>query len=127
MFSRTTIESSTRMPTVSASPIKLMKLKLIPSRLITPKVEIRLVGIASSTMTVLRKVCRNTSSTRPVRRTASTSSCCTSETLFLIYGAESQTSARVTPPGSLLRSEEHTSELQSHSDLVCRLLLEKKK
>src|SRR5438034_6851565 len=26
-----------------------------------------------------------------------------------------------------LRSEEHTSELQSHSDLVCRLLLEKKK
>src|SRR5476649_3002418 len=34
-------------------------------------------------------------------------------------------------PGDCLerheRSEEHTSELQSHSDLVCRLLLEKKK
>src|SRR5438034_2088573 len=29
--------------------------------------------------------------------------------------------------GSGGRSEEHTSELQSHSDLVCRLLLEKKK
>src|SRR5437588_2593839 len=29
--------------------------------------------------------------------------------------------------GPLARSEEHTSELQSHSDLVCRLLLEKKK
>src|SRR5436190_17240832 len=29
------------------------------------------------------------------------------------------------PPA--FRSEEHTSELQSHSDLVCRLLLEKKK
>src|SRR5438132_10530284 len=28
---------------------------------------------------------------------------------------------------SKARSEEHTSELQSHSDLVCRLLLEKKK
>src|SRR5436190_3142894 len=28
--------------------------------------------------------------------------------------------------GVLARSEEHTSELQSHSDLVCRLLLEKK-
>src|SRR5438034_7553130 len=27
----------------------------------------------------------------------------------------------------VIRSEEHTSELQSHSDLVCRLLLEKKK
>src|SRR5947207_9759242 len=26
-----------------------------------------------------------------------------------------------------MRSEEHTSELQSHSDIVCRLLLEKKK
>src|SRR5260221_5376579 len=33
-----------------------------------------------------------------------------------IYGAEIQE-----------RSEEHTSELQSHSDIVCRLLLEKKK
>src|SRR5436190_914530 len=32
------------------------------------------------------------------------------------------------PAGDVeLRSEEHTSELQSHSDLVCRLLLEKKK
>src|SRR5260221_6753774 len=34
-----------------------------------------------------------------------------------------QTGALVDEP----RSEEHTSELQSHSDLVCRLLLEKKK
>src|SRR5947207_7613153 len=33
----------------------------------------------------------------------------------------SQANQRVGP-----RSEEHTSELQSHSDLVCRLLLEKK-
>src|SRR5438132_3349676 len=30
------------------------------------------------------------------------------------------------PCGAPARSEEHTSELQSHSDLVCRLLLEKK-
>src|SRR6266540_4586335 len=30
-------------------------------------------------------------------------------------------------PESQSRSEEHTSELQSHHDLVCRLLLEKKK
>src|SRR5437773_5395354 len=29
--------------------------------------------------------------------------------------------------GRVFRSEEHTSELQSHHDLVCRLLLEKKK
>src|SRR2546428_8181234 len=32
-----------------------------------------------------------------------------------------------TANGHYLRSEEHTSELQSRSDLVCRLLLEKKK
>src|SRR5206468_11538834 len=31
------------------------------------------------------------------------------------------------PPEAVIRSEEHTSELQSRSDLVCRLLLEKKK
>src|SRR5260221_6936208 len=31
------------------------------------------------------------------------------------------------PDEKVCRSEEHTSELQSHSDLVCRLLLEKKK
>src|SRR5437773_6091411 len=43
-------------------------------------------------------------------------------------------SATTTPETSLVtgmnapwRSEEHTSELQSHHDLVCRLLLEKKK
>src|SRR2546421_9655638 len=39
---------------------------------------------------------------------------------------------QVDAPGELVgahqpRSEEHTSELQSRSDLVCRLLLEKKK
>src|SRR5688572_32076500 len=32
-----------------------------------------------------------------------------------------------TGPGYMARSEEHTSELQSQSNLVCRLLLEKKK
>src|SRR5438132_7345778 len=37
--------------------------------------------------------------------------------------------AELRPPlaQAMSRSEEHTSELQSHSDLVCRLLLEKKK
>src|SRR5260370_25339894 len=42
-----------------------------------------------------------------------------------------QTDARVRDqPGRVqahIRSEEHTSELQSHLNLVCRLLLEKKK
>src|SRR5690242_21610949 len=35
--------------------------------------------------------------------------------------------ASVSRNGSRVRSEEHTSELQSHVNLVCRLLLEKKK
>src|SRR5690606_40411120 len=34
---------------------------------------------------------------------------------------------RVSDPSSRMRSEEHTSELQSRENLVCRLLLEKKK
>src|SRR2546428_1190285 len=36
-------------------------------------------------------------------------------------------SSEIHRPRISLRSEEHTSELQSRSDLVCRLLLEKKK
>src|SRR6267142_6863129 len=38
-----------------------------------------------------------------------------------------RTPARRRRPGRRARSEEHTSELQSHVNLVCRLLLEKKK
>src|SRR2546427_3792019 len=41
------------------------------------------------------------------------------------YTFHASTTARV--PLSVPRSEEHTSELQSQSNLVCRLLLEKKK
>src|SRR5947207_6498205 len=42
----------------------------------------------------------------------------------LVTSARSSTMTRMSV---WRRSEEHTSELQSHSDLVCRLLLEKKK
>src|SRR5688572_31686261 len=38
-----------------------------------------------------------------------------------------QLAARCLEVGQQARSEEHTSELQSQSNLVCRLLLEKKK
>src|SRR2546422_8322644 len=41
--------------------------------------------------------------------------------MFVMVGSETTTSPRV------VRSEEHTSELQSRLHLVCRLLLEKKK
>src|SRR5438034_5914110 len=44
-------------------------------------------------------------------------------------GCPNHVTASVSARGArnTMRSEEHTSELQSHSDLVCRLLLEKKK
>src|SRR5207237_8454112 len=45
-------------------------------------------------------------------------------TIATIMGLVMPTSGRITVLG---RSEEHTSELQSHLNLVCRLLLEKKK
>src|SRR5215204_7389487 len=56
-------------------------------------------------------------------------------TLFRSHHAATPTSTSETLAASLLlrlrpgmmRSEEHTSELQSHSDLVCLLMLEKKK
>src|SRR5256885_6820016 len=41
----------------------------------------------------------------------------------IVFGTEERREAQ----GSPLRSEEHTSELQSPCNLVCRLLLEKKK
>src|SRR2546421_6200739 len=55
---------------------------------------------------------------------------------FNVSAAAATRLALTTPPSSTAqsgqplaqqRSEEHTSELQSRSDLVCRLLLEKKK
>src|SRR5436190_17709176 len=45
---------------------------------------------------------------------------------FLELGARAGGGLRVLELLEVERSEEHTSELQSHSDLVCRLLLEKK-
>src|SRR5438034_11336655 len=42
------------------------------------------------------------------------------------WGGKMHTDLRDGPALAVQRSEEHTSELQSHSDLVCRLLLEKK-
>src|SRR5215204_5543733 len=51
-----------------------------------------------------------------------------SQTLMRAFGhRDFGVYAQVIAEGDIARSEEHTSELQSHSDLVCRLLLEKKK
>src|SRR5437868_12420914 len=56
---------------------------------------------------------------RSRRRPAASSAACTSP--------GTRTSIQPSSGWSVARSEEHTSELQSRFDLVCRLLLEKKK
>src|SRR2546430_11262591 len=48
-------------------------------------------------------------------------------TVFGAMPSRDAISLEVSPSASSRRSEEHTSELQSQSNLVCRLLLEKKK
>ena len=66
MFSSTTIESSTRMPTQSVMPIRDIMLKVKPARYMTKNVEISDVGIAIMTAAVERQPRRNRKSTRPV-------------------------------------------------------------
>src|SRR4051812_49564066 len=46
---------------------------------------------------------------------------------FASFSSELLVTTTVAPAACAIRSEEHTSELQSHVNLVCRLLLEKKK
>src|SRR5690242_21225546 len=71
---------------------------------------------AASCSWFMRSIAR-TSSSSPARRLACSSTC-------VIFNSCCATANQL-----LLRSrsEEHTSELQSHVNLVCRLLLEKKK
>src|SRR5438034_4737926 len=64
------------------------------------------------------RLCREARSMSPIGRFARLC-------LFRHGGELSNPASPKRPPDGLSRSEEHTSELQSHSDLVCRLLLEK--
>src|SRR5260370_23904499 len=49
------------------------------------------------------------------------------DALQLVHGFDAADTLDFEAMDELKRSEEHTSELQSHLNLVCRLLLEKKK
>src|SRR5260221_8440459 len=60
-------------------------------------------------------------------RHAASTQCCSMATPRSSNGLKTRSANKRLPGKSGERSEEHTSELQSHSDLVCRLLLEKKK
>src|SRR5947207_7033550 len=63
-----------------------------------------------------------------VRRYARANSMPVMQTIVQLgIASEIQITEALAAFAGLRRSEEHTSELQSHSDLVCRLLLEKKK
>src|SRR5690606_42078212 len=69
---------------------------------------------------------------RPVSAAASSAPSRVSERTSLISPAPSRADSRMTAgvevsTEMMTRSEEHTSELQSRENLVCRLLLEKKK
>src|SRR5438034_5307115 len=52
---------------------------------------------------------------------------CRARRSFVAFSALAGSPSALDVQAPSTRSEEHTSELQSHSDLVCRLLLEKKK
>src|SRR5436190_18541687 len=67
-----------------------------------------------------RSCCRS-----PTCKSATPAWCCSCDRISASTRARPRCARCASATGS--RSEEHTSELQSHSDLVCRLLLEKKK
>src|SRR5438132_6593369 len=73
--------------------------------------------------TTLFRSCESPRSPRCRRRRGSPTRDCPRGSGAVAAGSGTRRSSR----HDRRRSEEHTSELQSHSDLVCRLLLEKKK
>src|SRR2546430_5694771 len=82
--------------------------------------------------TLFRSPTSTTPSARPPRTPARSpvSKCAASSTSPprpLWRTASTRRRTRSSPSSTTARSEEHTSELQSQSNLVCRLLLEKKK
>src|SRR5438046_3586223 len=76
----------------------------------------------SSTLFPYTTLFRSREAARAVRNAAETAS-----TSGFRHSATSSIGCRPSRRCSSLRSEEHTSELQSLTNLVCRLLLEKKK
>src|SRR5574337_1777594 len=106
MFSISTMASSTRTPTTKERASNVTTFSVKPSACIAAKVGMMESGSAAAETAVARQSRRKAHTTR----TASTA----------------PSIKRDTEPWKF-RSEEHTSELQSPLNLVCRLLLEKKK
>src|SRR5207249_9083987 len=72
-----------------------------------------------------RQIAATISSVNPAAGEIVVKDLATKKTLTVRVNSDS--TMRRLPPPMAARSEEHTSELQSRFDLVCRLLLEKKK
>src|SRR2546430_10695858 len=77
--------------------------------------------------TLFRSPIRNTDESGPLRAVVPPAWSFAVFGLAHENGSASHNTAAETTSTSPTRSEEHTSELQSQSNLVCRLLLEKKK
>src|SRR5438034_8756317 len=103
----------------------------MPAKSISPDVSAASFVVGSSTTTTMKRSSRGgpPSAGGKAESAANTQrrwdSCATNRNGPFPTGRSFHAARRSSPCGT--RSEEHTSELQSHSDLVCRLLLEKKK
>src|SRR5690625_5508428 len=87
-------------------------------------------GISSTRMTTTSATMDSTQVHPPagsMPRNVSASCACTMIQATATFSGHSTVSKKPICRLGLLRSEEHTSELQSRGHLVCRLLLEKKK
>src|SRR2546430_7259090 len=88
-----------------------------------------------STTTMVDRMCVSFSSSRSILYPSSSVSSVTTSvscracvcTLHVFGSCPAATHSMTMSRSEIVRSEEHTSELQSQSNLVCRLLLEKKK
>src|SRR5437867_8633663 len=130
MFSIITMASSTTKPVEIVNAIKVRLFRLNPSRYITPKVPTSDKGTATLGIMLAESVRKKRNITSTTRATVSINSNCTSLTEARIVVVRSVSTDTCTEDGKEAvswRSEEHTSELQSPYDLVCRRLLEKKK
>ena len=96
MFSSTTIELSTNMPTPSASPPKLTVLSVKPLKYISAKVAMTEIGIATPMISVEVRLRRKNSSTNTASTAPASAALSTLRIDARMNSAESQVASRVT-------------------------------
>ena len=80
MFSKTTIESSTRIPITNDIAKSVIRFNVYPNKYMATNVEIRDAGIEINTINAFLKLCRNNSITAATSKTASSRSWITAST-----------------------------------------------